>query len=59
MSRQFVAQLEAIENFRGRLTPEILDALKERALNEFTARMNRASKADLEFSKAEILKLKP
>jgi hypothetical protein len=54
-----VAQLEAIENFRGRLTPEILDALKERALNEFTARMNRASKADLEFSKAEILKLKP
>jgi hypothetical protein len=59
MTRQFLAQLETIESFRGRVSTEILDALKERALNEFTARMNRASKADLEFSKADILKLKP
>jgi len=59
MTRQFLAQLETIESFRGRVSTEILDALKERALNEFTARMNRASKADVEFSKADILKLKP
>jgi len=59
MTRHFVQQLESIEGFRGRLSPEVLDALKERALNEFTARMNRASKADVEFSKTDILKLKP
>jgi len=59
MTRQFVSQLEILEGFRGRVTTEILDALKARALNEFTARMNRASKADVEFSKADILKLKP
>jgi hypothetical protein len=58
MTRQFLDQLESIETFRGRVSTEILDALKERALNEFTARMNRASKADVEFSKSEILKLK-
>lgn len=59
MTREFASQLESIESFRGRLTSEVLDALKERALHEFTARMNRASKADVEFSKADILKLKP
>jgi hypothetical protein len=59
MTRQFVQQLECIETFRGRLSPEVLDALKERALNEFSGRMNRASKADVEFAKADILKLKP
>jgi hypothetical protein len=59
MTWQFLNQLESIEAFRGRVSTEILDALKERALNEFSARMNRASKADIEFSKAEILKLKP
>jgi hypothetical protein len=59
MTRQFLSQLETLESFRGRVTTEILDALKERALNEFTARMNRASKADVEFAKADILKLKP
>ncbi len=59
MTRQFVEQLESIEAFRGRLTSEVLDALKERALTEFTDRMNRASKADVEFAKADILKLKP
>ena len=59
MTRQFLVQIETLEGFRGRVTPEILDALKERALNEFTGRMNRASKADVEFSKADILKLKP
>jgi hypothetical protein len=59
MTQQFTAQLEAIESFRGRVTPEILDALKERALTEFSNRMNRASKADFEFSKNDILKIKP
>ncbi len=59
MTRQFVTQLEMIEGFRGRLTDEIVDALKERALTEFTERMNRASKADVEFAKADILRLKP
>jgi len=58
MTRQFLEQLESTESFRGRVSNEILDALKERALNEFTARMNRASKADVEFSKSEILRLK-
>jgi hypothetical protein len=58
MTRQFLDQLENIESFRGRVSNEILDALKERALNEFTARMNRASKSDVEFSKSEILKLR-
>lgn len=58
MTRQFLEQLESIESFRGRVSNEVLDALKERALNEFTARMNRASKADLEFSKSDILRLK-
>jgi len=59
MTHQFTLQLEAIEGFRGRVTPEILDALKERALTEFSNRMNRASKADFEFSKNDILKIKP
>jgi len=57
MTQQFTAQLEAIEDFRGRVTPEILDALKERALAEFSNRMNRASKSDVEFSKNDILKI--
>lgn len=57
MTRFFVRQLETIDGFRGRVTPEILDALKERALNELTDRMNRASRADLEFNRQEILKL--
>lgn len=59
MTRHFMSQLESIETFRGRLTEEVLDALKERALTEFTERVNRASKTDLEFAKAEILRLKP
>jgi hypothetical protein len=58
MTRQFLDQLESIESFRGRVATEVLDALKERSLNEFTARMNRASKADVEFSKGDILRLK-
>jgi hypothetical protein len=59
MTRQFLSQLESIESFRGRISAEVLDALKERALNEFCDRMNRASKADVEFAKSEILRLKP
>lgn len=56
MTRQFVAQLDSIEEFRGRVTDEILDALKERALSEFTERMNRASKADVELPRQEFLR---
>jgi hypothetical protein len=59
MTRQWLSQLEAIESFRGRISAEVLDALKERSLNEFCERMNRASKADVEFTKSEILRLKP
>lgn len=59
MTRQFVAQLESIETFRGRVTPEILEALKERAFTEFTERLTRASRSDLSFAKADILGLKP
>ena len=59
MTQQFLSHLECLESFRDRVTAEILDALKERALNEFADRMNRASKSDIEFSKSDILKLKP
>ncbi len=58
MARQFLDQLDSIEGFRGRVSTEVLDALKERSLNEFSSRMNRASKADVEFSKTDILRLK-
>ena len=66
--RRAVAQVETVQRAReqrqtqrsrGRVTPEILDALKERALTEFSNRMNRASKADFEFSKNDILRIKP
>lgn len=59
MTRQFLEQLESIEAFRGRVSSEVLDALKERALNEFSIRMNRSSKADIEFLKSDILRLRP
>lgn len=59
MTRQFIQQIDKIDGFLGSVSPEIVDALKERALSEFTDRMNRASKADVEFSRAEILRLKP
>ena len=59
MTQEFIAHIERLETFRERMPSEILDALKERALNEFTSRMNRASKSDVEFPKQEILKLKP
>jgi hypothetical protein len=58
MTRQFLEHLELLEAFRGRLTSEIVDALKERALNEFTTRMNRASRSDVEFARNDILKLR-
>lgn len=58
MTRQFLEQIDSIETFRGRVSGEVLDALKERSLNEFSARMNRASKADVEFSRSDILRLK-
>ncbi len=58
MTRQFTAQLERLEAFRTQLPAEVIDALKERALAEFTSSMNRAARADLEFDKPQILKLK-
>ena len=59
MTRHFAQQIETIDGFRGRLPQEIVDALKERALSEFTDRMNRASKADVEFNRTHILRLEP
>ena len=59
MTRQFVEQLQSLESFKGRMSDEILDALKERAFSEFTMRMNRASKADAGFQKSDTLKMKP
>jgi len=59
MTAQFLEQIEALEQFKGRTSPEILDALKERALNEFTTRMNRASKSDVELASGGLLRVKP
>jgi hypothetical protein len=58
MTRQFTAHLARLETFRDRLPAEVIDALKERALAEFTTSMNRAARSDLEFDKPQILKLK-
>lgn len=58
MTREFVAQLERLEVFREQLPPEILDALKERALAEFTTRMNAASGGALAFPKEWLLRLR-
>lgn len=49
MTAQFLNRLEQIDGFRSRLSPELLDALRERALEEFTAAMNRASKIETRF----------
>ncbi|WP_181522878.1 hypothetical protein, partial [Pseudomonas aeruginosa] len=58
MTKQFTSHLARLESFRDRLPPEVIDALKERALSEFTTSMNRAARSDLEFDKPQILKLK-
>ncbi|MEZ5352301.1 MAG: hypothetical protein R2762_06655 [Bryobacteraceae bacterium] len=59
MTREFTRQLERLEEFRGQLPVELLDALKERALDEFTNRMARASKADLEFGREQLVRWNP
>jgi hypothetical protein len=58
MTKQFTAHLARLESFRDRLPVEVIDALKERALAEFTTSMNRAARSDLEFDKPQILRLK-
>jgi hypothetical protein len=58
MTRHFTSHLARLEAFRERLPIEIIDALKERALSEFTTSMNRAARSDLEFDKPQILRLK-
>lgn len=58
MTKQFTAHLVRLESFREHLSAEVIDALKERALAEFTTSMNRAARSDLEFDKPQILKLK-
>jgi len=45
LAHEFIAQIERIELLRGRIPPEIVDAMKERAFSEFTAGVNRASDA--------------
>jgi hypothetical protein len=59
MTRQFLRHLEILDSYRHRTSPEVLDALKERALTEFTDRMNRASRADVDLLKSDIFKVKP
>lgn len=46
MTSAFLDRLAAVESFRGRVSTEILDALRERALNEFAGSMNRASSSN-------------
>ncbi len=58
MTEDFLGQLAVIESLRGRLpSPQLADALKQRALEEFTAGINRASKADLVFDKKGLMDL--
>ena len=45
MTHAFLDRLASVESFRGSVSPEILDALRERALNEFAGSMNRSSSA--------------
>lgn len=59
MTEQFARHLAAIDDFRGRLTDEIIDALKQRALADFTDRMNRLAGADVTFNKDGLLVLVP
>jgi hypothetical protein len=58
MTSEFLAQLEALDRFRERCPEPILDALKERALAEFTARLNAASASPPMFPREEILSLR-
>lgn len=54
----FLSQIESIESLRDRMPAEMLDAMKERALNEFTAKMNRVSRAEAALSKIDPARLK-
>ena len=58
MTEDFIEQLSRIEALRDRLpSPQLADALKQRALEEFTAGINRASKAELAFDKTGLMDL--
>lgn len=58
MTQDFINQLSVVESLRDRLpSPQLADALKQRALEEFTARINRSSKADLAFDKTGLMDL--
>jgi hypothetical protein len=46
MTAAFAAELSALEPFRATLGDEILDAIRERALNEFAARVAAALRGD-------------
>jgi hypothetical protein len=58
MTVLFLEQLRWIEEQRGACSAEMLDALKERALSELTAAMNRLSKSDVEFDRKPFLGVK-
>ena len=55
MTVLFLDQLRWIEEQRGACSSEMLDALKQRALSELTAAMNRLSKSDVEFDHTPFL----
>jgi hypothetical protein len=44
LTDQLTAQLERLDRYGARLSPEIVDALRERAFDEFSAAMDRVSR---------------
>lgn len=59
MTGEFVDQLARIESITPQLpSPQIAEALRQRALEEFIAGMNRSSKPALAFDKSELMNLK-
>lgn len=59
MTLGFLDHLQWIEQQRAHLSPEMLDALKQRALAELTNSMNRLSKSSIEFDRKPFLGAKP
>lgn len=53
MTLEFLRRLSQIEGLREQLPPELMDALKERAFEEYTDRVNRASKHSILLSQGQ------
>lgn len=56
---QFLDHLKWVEQQRAHCPAEMIDALKQRALAELTAAMNRLSKSAIEFDRKPFLGTKP